>query len=85
MVEVARKVLAGEVTADYIVKTRWWDGSSVQDMLSLGVGQGVVAPREREQLGRSDVGVIMLRKIYMRELRALEQGQPLKEWKHLQG
>ena len=85
MVEVARKVLAGEVTADYIVKTRWWDISSVQDMLSLGVGQGVVAPREREQLGRSDVGVIMLRKIYMRELRALAQGQPLKEWKHLQG
>jgi len=45
MVEVAQAVLAGKVTTDHIVKTRWWDINSVQDMVTL-LGQGSVADRE---------------------------------------
>ena len=44
------------------------------------VGQGFLADRAREHLGRSDTGVILFRKIWERELRALAEGRPLKKW-----
>jgi 5,5'-dehydrodivanillate O-demethylase len=44
------------------------------------VGQGSVADRAQEHLGRSDVGIILFRKIWQRELRALAEGRPLKKW-----
>ncbi len=83
MVEVARAVLAGKMKTDEIARTRWWDVNSVQDMVTL-IGQGVVADREHEHLGRSDVSVTMLRSLYMREMRALAEGRALKQWTHPQ-
>ena len=44
------------------------------------VGQGAIADRSDEHLGRIDQGVILLRRIWQRELRALEEGKPLKAW-----
>ena len=44
------------------------------------VGQGSVAERVQEHLGRSDLGVILFRKIWEREFRALAEGRPLKNW-----
>ena len=44
------------------------------------VGQGSCADRAQEHLGRSDVGIILFRKIWERELRALAEGRPLKKW-----
>ena len=44
------------------------------------VGQGSVADRTQEHLGRSDAGIILFRKIWQRELRALAEGRPLKKW-----
>ena len=44
------------------------------------VGQGAIADRSDEHLGRSDVGIILFRKIWQRELRALAEGRPLKKW-----
>ena len=52
---------------------------NIQDTVAQ-VGQGVIADREHERLGRSDVLVILLRKIWARELRALAEGRPLKQW-----
>jgi len=49
------------------------------------VGQGAIANRRNEHLGRSDLGVIMFRKIWERELRALKEGRPLKKWVPSQG
>jgi 5,5'-dehydrodivanillate O-demethylase len=43
-------------------------------------GQGVIRDREHERLGRSDKGVILLRGLFDRELRALAEGRPLKQW-----
>lgn len=43
-------------------------------------GQGAIWDRQDEHLGRSDVAVIMRRKIWERELRALAEGRPLKQW-----
>ena len=50
-----------------------------QDYVSQ-VGQGAIADRGKEHLGRSDLGIILFRKIWERELRALAEGRPLKKW-----
>jgi len=50
-----------------------------QDYVSQ-VGQGSIADRNQEHLGRSDLGIILFRKIWERELRALAEGRPLKKW-----
>jgi 5,5'-dehydrodivanillate O-demethylase len=45
------------------------------------VGQGAIADRAAEHLGRSDTGIILFRKIWERELRALAERRPLKKWR----
>jgi 5,5'-dehydrodivanillate O-demethylase len=44
------------------------------------LGQGIIADRENEYLGRSDVGIVLLRRIWLRELDALAAGKPTKAW-----
>jgi hypothetical protein len=39
-----------------------------------------ISDREPDRLGRSDVAVILLRRVYMREIRNMLVGEPLKEW-----
>jgi 5,5'-dehydrodivanillate O-demethylase len=51
----------------------------VQDTVSMG-GQGVIVDRSMEHLGQSDKGIALLRRIWMREMSALEKGEPLKQW-----
>lgn len=53
---------------------------SAQDFLAQK-GQGVIADREHELLGRSDLGVITLRRVFWRELDALRNGRPTKQWR----
>lgn len=48
----------------------------IQDGVAV-VGQGAIQDRSKERLGTTDAGVILLRKIWARELRALAEGQPL--------
>lgn len=43
-------------------------------------GQGVSANREHERLGQSDKVVLMLRKLWSREMAKLTHGEPLKKW-----
>jgi 5,5'-dehydrodivanillate O-demethylase len=45
------------------------------------LGQGVFADRNQEQMGRADVGVSMIRRLWRRELANLTNGLPLKTWK----
>jgi 5,5'-dehydrodivanillate O-demethylase len=45
------------------------------------LGQGVVADRSREHLGRADVGVTAIRRLWRRELADLASGRPLKAWR----
>jgi 5,5'-dehydrodivanillate O-demethylase len=51
----------------------------LEDQLAQG-GQGVIANRHAEHLGRTDAGVVMLRRIFSRELHALAEGRPTKAW-----
>ena len=75
---VAARILRGE--ADWSEFESRADLVNIQDNASQ-VGQGLIADRTNERLGRSDAGVILLRQVWARELRAFAQGQPLKAWK----
>jgi 5,5'-dehydrodivanillate O-demethylase len=78
--ELARAALRGEV------RVRDLKGESQGILVNLQddvtqVGQGAVANRDRELLGQTDEGVILLRGIWWRELKAMTEGRPLKEWR----
>lgn len=73
----AERVLAGEESIHDLQRSEWV--TNIQDYVSQW-GQGTVAERSTDHLGSSDVGVSLLRVIYRRELQALAEGRPLKEW-----
>ena len=50
-----------------------------QDYVALR-GQGPIADRENEHLGRSDAGIALLRRICFREMDAIAASRPPKEW-----
>ena len=52
----------------------------IQDYVAQ-VSQGEVSTREREQLSVSDVTVVLLRRVWKRELQALADGHELKHWR----
>jgi hypothetical protein len=41
----------------------------------------LITDRDGERLGRADVGVIAIRRLWERELNAFAEGRPLKKWK----
>lgn len=76
--EYVEKILAGkmrlqDVDPDYPALF------VVEDNVALA-GQGRITERHKDRLGQSDKGIILLRKIWERELRALAEGRPLKVW-----
>jgi 5,5'-dehydrodivanillate O-demethylase len=56
--------------------------SSAQDYVAQ-IGQGTVADRGAETLGRSDAGIALMRRIFFREMDALREGRPTKAWRRL--
>jgi 5,5'-dehydrodivanillate O-demethylase len=87
--ELVDAVLAGKIHIDEIAYPerarhpdrltdieRFW----VQDNIAM-LGQGVQWDRKNEHLGREDAAVILMRKLWARELDALTNGRPLKEWR----
>lgn len=76
--DVCRDVLAGRVRIQDLDPNRV-DLVRLQDDVAQ-LGQGVVARRDRERLGRADVGVIEIRKLWRREVDAMESGGSLKKW-----
>ena len=72
--QVVEEVLSG--------KRRWEDIDERPDQVLIedGIvlrGQGVLPDRSQNRLGHSDAAIIMLRKLYARELAAIEAGEPL--------
>lgn len=56
--------------------------TSAQDYVAQ-VGQGPIADRTLENLGTSDAGIVLLRRILWRELLAIREGRPIKQWNKL--
>ncbi|MGH7090583.1 MAG: Rieske 2Fe-2S domain-containing protein [Stellaceae bacterium] len=76
---VAIDVLKGRLPLSAVDKRRV-DLVRLQDDIAQQ-GQGRIADRGAERLGRGDVGVIAIRKLWARELKALAAGRPLKPWR----
>jgi 5,5'-dehydrodivanillate O-demethylase len=56
--------------------------TSAQDYVAA-VGQGPIADRADEWLGRSDAGIALLRRVFLREAEAIRRGRPTKQWRRL--
>lgn len=56
--------------------------TSAQDYVAQ-CGQGAIADRAHEVLGRSDAGVAFVRRIFLREIDALAAGRATKAWRKL--
>jgi 5,5'-dehydrodivanillate O-demethylase len=76
-VEIGNKVLAGEMHVD----EAGYNQISIQDYVAQ-VGQGVILDHQADHLGRSDAVIVLLRSIWARELRALAEGRPRKQWRY---
>jgi 5,5'-dehydrodivanillate O-demethylase len=57
--------------------------TSAQDYVAA-VGQGAIADRTTERLGKSDMGIAFLRRIFFREMAALLDSRPMKPWHKLE-
>ena len=75
--EVTDAVLAGRLRMRDIPDRP--DRILIQDHVAQ-TGQGVIADRTAERLGKSDGPIVLLRRIWRRELRALAEGRPLTPW-----
>jgi 5,5'-dehydrodivanillate O-demethylase len=75
---IVHRVIAGEMHADDIAADRP-DIVMIQDAISC-VGQGTEREREDDNLGASDRVVSLLRRLWTREMRAIDQGGAVKRW-----
>lgn len=76
--ELAEAILAGRLRREDVDPEQTDIVRLVDDIAQLG--QGRIVDRSGDRLGRSDAGVILIRKLWARELRALAEGRPLKPW-----
>lgn len=78
--QVGEKILAGRMAVDEIDRSATIANTFSTEDYVTQVGQPPVGERSREILGRIDHGVLLLRKIWQRELRAFAEGRPTKAW-----
>src|SRR5262245_20912316 len=76
VMDVVRDIWSGKLRFAEVMHP---DLAVVQD-IAVQAGQGRIEDRQSERLGRSDVGIILWRKILTRELRAIAEGCPAKKW-----
>jgi 5,5'-dehydrodivanillate O-demethylase oxygenase subunit len=76
--DACEQILAGTLRLWDLDTTRV-DLVRLQDDIAQ-LGQGHLVDRTQERLGRGDVGMIAIRKLWQRELRALAEGRPLTRW-----
>jgi 5,5'-dehydrodivanillate O-demethylase oxygenase subunit len=67
---------------------RWPEDPSLQltpaqDYVAM-MGQGAIVDRRSERLGQSDAGIMLLRRIFWREMDAIRDGRPTKRWRRLE-
>ncbi len=78
--ELGETVMAGQLRISELDPcTSTYEMFRVEDYVTE-VGQGPIADRSQEHLGRLDTGVILRRKQWRRELKALAEGRPVTQW-----
>lgn len=78
-IELAEAVLRGDMRIQDIQGDDAANFIWIQDYVTQ-VGQGKFADRRFEHLIRADVGVLLYRKVWEREVMALAEGRAMKEW-----
>lgn len=74
------RILAGELSIeDLSQELSTYEIFRVEDYVTQ-VGQGRIANRSVETLAQLDMGVVLRRKLWEREMKALAEGKPLTEW-----
>ena len=88
--DMVESILAGKESLNEIMKDPWsmpiYDLIDLQDQLAM-TGLGPIADEPPpDRLGRMDVGVTRIRKLWLRELRALTEGRRVKrDWPRPEG
>jgi 5,5'-dehydrodivanillate O-demethylase len=78
--DLAEKILAGDMTIEEIPdELSAYTSFAIEDYVTQ-VGQGPVAGRGQENLGRTDAKPVMVRRIWLREISAMLEGRPMKDW-----
>jgi len=77
---LAAAVMRGELKTTDLPTDRP-DLPNIQDYIAQ-VGQGAIRDVDHERLGTSDRGVILMRQLWARELRAFAEGKPLTPWRY---
>jgi 5,5'-dehydrodivanillate O-demethylase oxygenase subunit len=79
--DIAEKIIAGEMKPeDLPAELSAYTAFSIEDYVTQ-VGQGSIAARTQEHLGRTDVKVTLLRRLWLREVGAMLSERPLTDWK----
>ncbi len=81
-VELGESVLRGKAKIKQMTGADNYELTRIEDYVAQ-VGQGAMADQSQFHLGRNDAVVILFRKIWERELRALAEARPTKQWKTL--
>jgi len=81
-VQLGETVLRGKSKIKNITIADNYELTRIEDYVAQ-VGQGAIADQNQFHLGRNDAVVILFRKIWERELRALMEERPIKQWKTL--
>jgi 5,5'-dehydrodivanillate O-demethylase len=74
--QIVDAVVRGEI---YLHDLQRPDIINIQDAVALAA-QPPMGERLNDRLGKSDIQIIVLRKIWSREMRALDAGEPMKTW-----
>jgi hypothetical protein len=79
--DIAEGILRGELTIEEMPDdVSHYNGFVIEDYVTQ-VGQGSLADRAAERLGRNDERVVINRHLWLRELTALAEGRPLTNWR----
>lgn len=81
--DICDSILAGEMRLQDVDRNRV-DLVRLQDDVAQ-VGQGIFASANPERLGRGDIGVTAIRRLFRRELGAMLEDRPLKAWQRPPG
>ena len=74
------QILAGKLTIEDLGQVlSTYEIFRVEDYVTQ-VGQGRMADRPAERLAQLDMGVVLRRKLWEREMKAMAEGKPLTEW-----
>ena len=78
--DIAEAILRGDMTIEDIPEeVSHYNGFVIEDYATQ-VGQGIIADRSNEHLGKQDASVAYRRRLWLQELQALAEGRPLRSW-----